>query len=233
MYALHEINSSPHLETILCYIPSVNITRENHFFAFDETLETFGIKFIKQSLSSHRIDLETLKLQIKSAQSEAERLSILINEFLEIKKSTAIYDRVTSSKKEIIWKLAMELLDLFETPTNTKHRFLETTPQMTQEGYVKLAACYENGKKRMENLYKQEVTGEEQINTSGRRTTEVKVYTYEEIQKIFKENQKQFKENQKMIKTSQHQLLKSTKCIYFYNSRNTKTNMYQSHRGRN
>ena len=69
--------------------------------------------------------------------------------------------KYTSSKKEIIWKLAMELLDLFETPTNTKHRFLETTPQMTQEGYVKLAACYENGKKRMENLYKQEVTGEE------------------------------------------------------------------------
>ena len=101
----------------------------------------------------------------------------------------------------------MELLDLFETPTNTKHRFLETTPQMTQEGYVKLAACYENGKKRMENLYKQEVTGEEQINTSGRRATEVKVYTYEEIQKIFKENQKQFKENQKIIKTSQLQLL--------------------------
>ena len=42
----------------------------------------------------------------------------------------------------------------------------------------------------MISLYKQEITGEEIRNTLGRRSTEVKVYTYEEIQKKFKENQK-------------------------------------------
>ncbi len=42
----------------------------------------------------------------------------------------------------------------------------------------------------MKSLYKQEITGEGLRNISGRQATEVKVYTYEEIQKIFKENQK-------------------------------------------
>ena len=45
------------------------------------------MKFIKQSLTSHKIDLETLKLQIKAAQFESERLSTLLTEFLDIKKS--------------------------------------------------------------------------------------------------------------------------------------------------
>ena len=190
MYALHEIDSDPYLETILHYVASVNITRANHFFAFDEALETFGVKFIKQSLTSHKIDLETLKLQIKAAQFESERLSTLLTEFLDIKKSTTSHNHTITSKKEVIWKLAFELLDLFEHPTNTEHKFLQTTPQMQQEGYNKLSTYYENGKKRMISLYKQEITGEEIRNTLGRRSTEVKVYTYEEIQKKFKENQK-------------------------------------------
>ncbi|CAG8694852.1 16130_t:CDS:1, partial [Funneliformis mosseae] len=75
------------------------------------------------------------------------------------------------------------LFDLFKYPTNTKHRFLQTTPQMNQIGYNKLALYYENEKKLMEKLYKQEITNEEPRNTSGRRATEIVVYTYEKIQK--------------------------------------------------
>ncbi|CAG8749611.1 4763_t:CDS:1, partial [Funneliformis mosseae] len=82
-------------------------------------------------------------------------------------------DHIITSKKEIIWKLLMELFDLFKYPTNTKYRFLQTTPQMNQIGYNKLALYYENRKKRMEKLYKQEITNEEPRNTSGRRATEV------------------------------------------------------------
>ena len=202
VYALHEIDSDPYLETILHYVASVNTTRANHFFAFDEALETYGVEFVKQSLTSHKIDPETLKLQIKAAQFEVERLSTLLTEFLNVKKPTTIHEHIITSKREIIWKLAIELLNLFEYPTNTEHRFLQTTPQMQQEGYNKIATCYENGQKRMESLYKQEITEEELRNTLGRRATEVKVYTYDEIQKIFKENKK-------VTKISKLQSLKS------------------------
>ena len=37
----------PQLEKKLCHVPSVNLTQKGHYFAFDEALEMFGVKFIK------------------------------------------------------------------------------------------------------------------------------------------------------------------------------------------
>ena len=91
------------------------------------------MKFIKQSLTSHKIDLETLKLQIKAAQFESERLSTLLTEFLDIKKLTTLHNHTITSKKEVIWKLAFKLLDLFEHPTNTEHKFYKLHPKCNKK----------------------------------------------------------------------------------------------------
>ena len=72
----------PYILTLLKYAGSVNLTRDEHYFAFDEALETFGVKFIKQNITGNVISEENLKLQIKAAQSEKERMNLLLDEFL-------------------------------------------------------------------------------------------------------------------------------------------------------
>jgi len=71
-----------HLQELLKCICSVNITHPGHYFAFDEVLERFGIKFVKQNIGGKTIDIEELKLQISSAQIERERLDLLISEYM-------------------------------------------------------------------------------------------------------------------------------------------------------
>jgi len=46
-YFLSNINNSLELQTLLQYVCSVNFTCSGHFFAFDEALERFGVKFVK------------------------------------------------------------------------------------------------------------------------------------------------------------------------------------------
>jgi len=51
----------PYIQTLLNYIRSVNLTRNGYYFTFDEILETFGIKFIKQNIIENVINKDNLK----------------------------------------------------------------------------------------------------------------------------------------------------------------------------
>jgi len=51
----------PYIQTLLNYAGSVNLTRDGHYFAFDEALETFGVKFIKQNVTGNVINEDNLK----------------------------------------------------------------------------------------------------------------------------------------------------------------------------
>ncbi|PKK59504.1 hypothetical protein RhiirC2_794751 [Rhizophagus irregularis] len=53
-----------------------------HYFAFDEAFETFRVKFIKQNITRNVVDDNKLKLQVKVAQSERDRIGILLSEYL-------------------------------------------------------------------------------------------------------------------------------------------------------
>lgn len=44
--------------------------QKGHYFAFDEALKTFSVKFIKQNINGNVIDEDKLKLQVKATQSE-------------------------------------------------------------------------------------------------------------------------------------------------------------------
>ena len=61
---LSYINEDLALQKLLQYICSVNLIQPGHFFGFDEALERFGVKFIKQNISGNYMDPEELKLQI-------------------------------------------------------------------------------------------------------------------------------------------------------------------------
>ncbi|RHZ86582.1 hypothetical protein Glove_48g132 [Diversispora epigaea] len=63
-----------------------NLKNENskHIcFGFDEALETFGVRFIKQNITGNTINENNLKMNIKAAQTERERIDFFLSEFLE------------------------------------------------------------------------------------------------------------------------------------------------------
>ena len=99
------------MQKILHYVCSINLTRPEHFFGFDEALERFGVKFIKQNISGNYMDNEELKSQISSVQTERERLTMLLSEYVGddilIKG-----ERAVKSRKDSLWKLAEDLLNV-------------------------------------------------------------------------------------------------------------------------
>ena len=72
----------PKLHTLLGFASSVNLTRDGHFYAFNEALETFGVKYIKENITGNIYNNENLKRQIKAAQAERERMNLLFGEFI-------------------------------------------------------------------------------------------------------------------------------------------------------
>ncbi len=65
-YFLSNVNNNPILQQLLQYTCLVNLTSPGHFFAFDEALERFDVKFVKQNIRENYMDIENLKLQISS-----------------------------------------------------------------------------------------------------------------------------------------------------------------------
>ena len=57
----------PKLHTLLSFASLVNLTHDGHFYAFDEALETFGVKYIKENITGNIYNNENLKRQIKAA----------------------------------------------------------------------------------------------------------------------------------------------------------------------
>uniref|UniRef100_U9T453 Uncharacterized protein n=1 Tax=Rhizophagus irregularis (strain DAOM 181602 / DAOM 197198 / MUCL 43194) TaxID=747089 RepID=U9T453_RHIID len=66
------IENDSKLRAMLRIAPSINLISSGHFFAYDEALKTFGIKFVKQNVTRIPTDSEELKLKIKATQLEKE-----------------------------------------------------------------------------------------------------------------------------------------------------------------
>src|SRR6266542_5826067 len=72
----------PKIRILLDFAASVNLTCEGHFYVFDEVLETFGVKYIKENITRNVYNNENLKRQIKAAQAERARMDLLFGEFI-------------------------------------------------------------------------------------------------------------------------------------------------------
>jgi hypothetical protein len=62
------------MKELLWYAGSVNLTRDKHYYAFDEALETFGVKFIKENITGNVINEDNLKNQIKTHKLKEKEL---------------------------------------------------------------------------------------------------------------------------------------------------------------
>ncbi|PKY14332.1 hypothetical protein RhiirB3_426304, partial [Rhizophagus irregularis] len=113
-YHLYCVENNPQLCAMLRTAPSVNLTNPGHFFAYDEALETFGVKFVKQNITRISTDKEELKLRIRATQLEKDRTDMLLCDYIgdNVKSSQ---QRNVQSRKNKVWELAHLLIDVFES----------------------------------------------------------------------------------------------------------------------
>ncbi|RIB26762.1 hypothetical protein C2G38_2138146 [Gigaspora rosea] len=146
---LSDLKKEPQFLQDLRTVPSINLTQPGHYFAFDESLETFSVKFVKENITGRATNPDNLKQNIKSAQSEYERLDLLISEFVE-DQPISRSPRSVKNRKEALWDLIFELkLSFNNLQSETCTLFTETT-QLTNDSYQRMFACYQSGIKTME-----------------------------------------------------------------------------------
>ncbi|PKC55125.1 hypothetical protein RhiirA1_403120 [Rhizophagus irregularis] len=186
----------PRLEDKLRYAASIRIDhnekRKRHFFAYDEALETFGVKFIKQNISGNVINMESLKLQIKSAQTERDRIGILLSEYLN-DPTASTENHAINQRYDAMWKLVNILLQEFD---KTNESFLNNDmwknvyrTQLTVEGVTRLKNCFPDGVIRMRAIYYEDVLKTRSIQ-SGRSKLGVPKLKILAFQKELKESTK-------------------------------------------
>ncbi|GBC10068.1 hypothetical protein RclHR1_09310003 [Rhizophagus clarus] len=177
---LSTIAAYPKFEEKLRYCCSFKIPNKNFknahptCFGFDEALETFGVKFVKQHVNGNVIDEKTLKDQIKGIQDERKRIDLLMSECLG-DHSVSSSERAIKSRKESLWELIHDLVTIFGMENPLSHPLFEKYPptEMHKEGLDRLIACYPDGLEQIKKVYLQEVLQTERKNTQGRRTAGV------------------------------------------------------------
>jgi hypothetical protein len=173
IHFLSYIKSNVDLKILLDHVCSVHLTSPGNFFAFDEALETFGVKYIKQNIG-RVLGNQDLKSRISSVQYEQERIDLLLSEY--VGNTPFIYnDCNMKSRKEAMWKLVDELQIAF-VQSNSSDLFKGTT-QNNEQGFRKLFECYEIGKKRLYDIYKQDVEKSQNRITIGRRKHDIEIDT--------------------------------------------------------
>src|ERR1044072_461665 len=203
---LSTIAAYPKLEEKLRYCSAFKIPNEDRHicFGFDEALETFGVRFIKQNVSGNMINETNLNNQIKDSQDERERRELLMSEYLN-DHSVSHSERAVNSRKESLWELVNDLVMVFGMDDPLSHQLFQnyTPTQMHPEGLDRLIACYPDGLERIKEVYRQEVLEIESRNTKGRRQTGVVRMKF----KDYNDQKKRKRETEKKIK-----LTKSTRA---------------------
>ncbi|CAG8770998.1 17388_t:CDS:2, partial [Dentiscutata heterogama] len=153
-----QISSDPTLQVLLEYACSINVTRLGHFLAIDEAAESLG----------HLETEEDLKERMMVVEFEKERINLLLSDFID-DPSVVHTERNLKSRKESSWKLTVDLLEALNMSNPASHSLFQNTSQNNNEGFHRLFACYNIGKKRLYNIYKQDIEKTVERNTTGRR----------------------------------------------------------------
>ncbi|RHZ69685.1 hypothetical protein Glove_280g12 [Diversispora epigaea] len=106
----------------------INEDPQHICFDFDETLETFDVRFIKQNICENMIDEKNLRDQIKSSRDERERIDLLISKYFN-DYAVSHSEPAINSRKESLWELVNNLITVFEMSDPLSHQlFQEYTP---------------------------------------------------------------------------------------------------------
>ena len=186
---LAQVHEDLQLQKLLQIACSVNLTSEGHYFAFDEALETYGVKFVKQNMTGNVTDQETMMLKIKAVQSERERLSVLLAEYVDdiVMSQNA---RAIKSRKDSLWFLVANLSSAFDSPDPTTHYLFEDAPEINKEGVENIFSFYETGKLRFQEVLEEDVY-KTKPRTSKRRVRNINRYTYAQLESIKKQKRRQ------------------------------------------
>lgn len=193
---LSTIAAHPQLEKKLNHVGSFKIPHKNEendsyhtCLGFDEALETFGVKYVKQNITGNTIDEKSLRNQIKACQDERDRIDLLLYEYLNNNIGLPT-ERTCKSRRESLWNLVDDLIDIFGMSDPLSHKLFQEYPstELHCQGVERLIACYEKGLKRIKAVYRQEVLETECRNARGRRTTDVvrtKLKDFNDKKKIY------------------------------------------------
>ncbi|PKY26951.1 hypothetical protein RhiirB3_477345 [Rhizophagus irregularis] len=195
------IENNSRLRAILRVVPSINLTNPGHFFAYDEVLKTFIVKFVKQNVIRIPTDSEELKLKIKATQLEKERTDMLICDYIgDYVQSSKPHN--IQSRKEKIWELVHQLINAFESENPLKNPIFEFCNNLNNKGIDQLVAAYEIGIKRLQTIVNQEILLTENYTTVGRRARNITRVTLADIAKMKKERKIEEREEREKAKKS-------------------------------
>ena len=90
-------------------------------------------------------------------------------------------DRAVDGRCELFWTFVNSLLVSFELSDPTNLPLFQNCRELTESGYIKIFSCYDKGKERLMQIYRQEVLKIEPINTKGRRAKEVVITKTKDI----------------------------------------------------
>ncbi|UZN99313.1 uncharacterized protein OCT59_000591 [Rhizophagus irregularis] len=198
-YHIHCIENNPLLRKMLRKAPSINLTSPGHFFAYDEALETFGVKFVKQNITRIPADGEELKLRIKATQLEKERTEMLICDYIGDSVQSS-RPRNVQSQKEKIWELAHLLINAFESLNPLENPVFEFCNNLNDDGVNQLIIAYDIGIKRLQTIANQEIFLTESYTTIGRRARNITRVTVADITKMKKEKKIEIREEKEKEK---------------------------------
>ena len=196
---IHCIENNSQLRKMLRIAPSVNLTSIGRYFAYDEALETFGVKFVKQNVTRIPADGEELKLKIKATQLEKERTEMLICDYIGDPVQSSRSHNV-QSRKEKIWELAHLLINAFESANPLENPIFEFCNNLNDEGVNQLVAAYIIGIKRLQTILNQEILLTEDYTTVGRRVRNITRVTVADITKMKKERRIELREEKEKEK---------------------------------
>ncbi|CAG8624904.1 3434_t:CDS:1, partial [Racocetra fulgida] len=130
-----------------------------------------------------------IKQKIKAAQSERNRLSMLLAEYTnDIVASQS--DRAVKSRKDSLWSLVTKLLSAFNHSNPATYYLFEDAPEISENGIKNILSFYEMGKLRFQKVLDQDVYKIEPRVASGRHAADVSIHTYTQLENVKKQKSK-------------------------------------------
>ncbi|CAB4394310.1 unnamed protein product [Rhizophagus irregularis] len=149
-------------------------------------------------------------MQIKSVQTERDRIEILLSEYLN-DPTASTGNHAINQRYDAMWNLVKILLQEFD---QTNESFLNSNTwknvyrsQLTVEGVIQLKNCFSDGIVRMQAIYYEDVfkTRLTQPGRSKLGTSRLKILNFQKELKEAKRNKKTMEHSQTMESRSQPQ----------------------------
>ncbi|CAH1770651.1 9649_t:CDS:1, partial [Entrophospora sp. SA101] len=182
---------NPDQVNLLSRVCSVNLSREGHYYAFDEAMEIHGIKYIKQNISQNPTSQENLMKEIKSMQSRKERINVFFLEFLGDNVSNTRSEKVINSRKESLWLLIDDLYNTFNGTIPLENSLFKDVKEFNDEGLNNIFTCYNKGIQRLYTMLNGEVL--QNVTIKGTGMKDISLYKWNDLNKEINEKKKNLK----------------------------------------